>query len=161
MMAYVMRVETPVGEMWLTQEGDALAGLKLPGEGTPEGELKETPLLKEAAAQLQEYFDGRRAVFDLPLKPEGTEFRRAVWAALLKIPAGETASYGDIARAIGKPKASRAVGSANHNNPLPVFIPCHRVIGTGGKLVGYGGGLDLKQRLLDLEAKFYRGQGNT
>ena len=156
-MRYVMRVDTPVGEMWLVQDGDALTELRLPGDAMPEGEPKETPLLKDAASQLFEYFAGRRARFDLPLKPEGTEFRRAVWAALLKIPAGETASYGDIARAIEKPKASRAVGSANHFNPLPVFIPCHRIIGSGGALVGYGGGLNLKEKLLALEAKYYKG----
>jgi methylated-DNA-[protein]-cysteine S-methyltransferase len=157
-MRYVMRVDTPVGEMWLAQDGDALVELRLPGDAAPEGELKETPLLKEAASQLGEYFAGRRASFDLPLKPEGTGFRRSVWAALVEIPAGRTASYGDIARAIGKPKASRAVGSANHANPLPVFIPCHRVIGSGGSLVGYGGGLDMKQKLLALEAQYYKGE---
>ncbi len=156
-MRYVMRVDSPVGELWLVQDGDALTELKLPGDAAPEGEPGETPLLREAALQLAEYFEGRRAAFDLPLKPEGTGFRQAVWAALLKIPAGKTASYGDIARAIGKPKASRAVGSANHANPLPVFIPCHRVIGSGGALVGYGGGLDLKEKLLELEAKYYKG----
>jgi methylated-DNA-[protein]-cysteine S-methyltransferase len=157
-MRYVMRVDTPVGEMWLAQDGDALVELRLPGDAAPEGEPRETPLLKEAASQLGEYFAGRRASFDLPLKPEGTGFRRAVWAALIEIPAGKTASYGDIARAIGKPKASRAVGSANHANPLPVFIPCHRVIGSGGSLVGYGGGLDMKQKLLALEAQYYKGE---
>ena len=154
-MRNVLRVDTPVGEMWLVQEGDALVELKLPGEALPEGEMAETPLLRKAAAQLAEYFAGKRAAFDLPLAPEGTPFRRAVWAALMEIPAGRTASYGDIARAIGKPNAFRAVGSANHVNPLPVFIPCHRVIGSGGALVGYGGGLDLKGKLLALEARYY------
>ena len=157
LMRYVMRVDSPVGAMWLVQDGDALVELRLPGDAPPEGEPAETALLKEAAWQMTEYFAGRRAHFDLPLKPEGTAFRRAVWAALLEIPAGKTASYGDIARAIGKPKASRAVGSANHLNPLPVIIPCHRVIGSGGALVGYGGGLDLKQKLLELETKYYKG----
>ena len=156
-MRYVMRVDTPVGAMWLVQDEDALVELKLPGDAAPEGEPMEAPLLRKAASQLDEYFQGKRGVFDLPLKPEGTQFRRSVWAALLKIPAGKTVSYGDIARAIGKPNASRAVGSANHNNPLPVFIPCHRVIGSGGALVGYGGGLDLKEKLLALEVKYYRG----
>jgi methylated-DNA-[protein]-cysteine S-methyltransferase len=160
-MKTVMRVETPVGEMWLSQQGDALTGLRLPGEGVPEGELRETPLLMEAARQIREYFEGTRTAFDLPLNPEGTPFQAAVWAELAKIPAGETRTYGDIARAIGKPNASRAVGSANHHNPLPVFIPCHRVIGSGGALVGYGGGLPLKQQLLELEERFYRGQGKT
>ena len=156
-MRYIMRVDTPVGAMWLVEDGDALTGLRLPAEDAPQGEEKETPLLRKAASQLDEYFQGKRAVFDLPLKPEGTQFRRSVWAALLKIPAGKTVSYRDIARAIGKPNASRAVGSANHNNPLPVFIPCHRVIGSGGALVGYGGGVDLKEKLLALEVKYYRG----
>lgn len=160
-MRYVLRVDLPVGEMWLVQDGDALVELRLPGDAAPEGEHAETPLLREAALQLAEYFEGKRALFGLPLKPEGTEFRRAVWAALLDIPAGRTASYGDIALAIGKPQASRAVGSANHANPLPVFIPCHRVIGSGGALVGYGGGLDLKQKLLELEARYYKGQGDN
>lgn len=155
-MRYVMRVDTPVGEMRLVQVGDALVELRLPGQTAPEGELEETPLLREAASQLAEYFAGRRAAFNLPLKPEGTQFRRAVWAALRDIPAGRTASYGDIARAIGKPGASRAVGSANHANPLPVLIPCHRVIGSRGALVGYGGGLDLKKKLLALEAMAYK-----
>jgi methylated-DNA-[protein]-cysteine S-methyltransferase len=159
-MRYVTRLTTPVGEMWLVQEGEALVALRLPGEAAPEGELRETPLLKEAAAQIKDYFAGLRATFDLPLKPEGTEFRKAVWDALQKIPAGKTASYGEIARTIGKPKASRAVGSANHFNPLPLIIPCHRVIGSGGNMVGYGGGLELKRKLLDLESQFYRGQGD-
>lgn len=157
-MKTVMRVETPVGEMWLAQQGDALAELRLPGERAPEGEIGQTPLLMEAARQLREYFEGARAAFELPLNPEGTAFQKAVWAELMKIPAGETRTYGDIARAIKKPNASRAVGSANHHNPLPVFIPCHRVIGSGGALVGYGGGLPLKRELLELEERFYRGQ---
>lgn len=157
-MKTVMRVETPVGEMWLAQQGDALAELRLPGERAPEGEIGQTPLLLEAARQLREYFEGTRAAFELPLNPEGTAFQKAVWAELMKIPAGETRTYGDIARAIKKPNASRAVGSANHHNPLPVFIPCHRVIGSGGALVGYGGGLPLKRELLELEERFYRGQ---
>jgi len=157
-MKTVMRVETPVGEMWLAQQGDALAELRLPGERAPEGEIGQTPLLLEAARQLREYFEGARAAFELPLNPEGTAFQKAVWAELMKIPAGETRTYGDLARAIGKPNASRAVGSANHHNPLPVVIPCHRVIGSGGALVGYGGGLPLKRELLELEQRFYRGQ---
>ena len=157
-MKTVMRVETPVGETWLAQPGAALAELRLPGERAPEGEIGQTPLLLEAARQLREYFEGTRAAFELPLNPEGTAFQKAVWAELMKIPAGETRTYGDIARAIKKPNASRAVGSANHHNPLPVFIPCHRVIGSGGALVGYGGGLPLKRELLELEERFYRGQ---
>jgi methylated-DNA-[protein]-cysteine S-methyltransferase len=149
-------METPVGEIWLSEEDGALVAVKLPGEGAPEGEIKETPLLLEAAHQLTDYFEGRRAEFDLPLTPSGTAFQRDVWAALQKIPVGETASYGAVARAVGRPKASRAVGAANHRNPLPILIPCHRVIGANGAMVGYGGGLPLKEALLNLEERFYR-----
>ncbi len=160
-MRSVMRLETPVGAIWLSEEDGALSALRLPGEGAPEGEMRQTPLLREAAAQLGDYFAGRRARFDLPLAPRGTAFERAVWAALLEIPAGETATYGGVARAVGRPKAARAVGAANHKNPLPILIPCHRVIGAGGKMVGYGGGLPLKEALLGLEARHYLGQGST
>lgn len=155
-MRYVSRLTTPVGEIRLAEEDGALVALRLPGEAAPEGEIRETPLLLEAAAQILAYFDGKRASFDLPLRPDGTAFRRAVWGALQKIPAGETRSYGDIARAVGKPGAARAVGSANHANPLPILIPCHRVIGANGTMVGYGGGLPLKEKLLALEVRFYR-----
>jgi methylated-DNA-[protein]-cysteine S-methyltransferase len=101
--------------------------------------------------QLDAYFAGRLRVFELPLAPQGTEFQRTVWDALLRIPYGETTSYGALARSLGKPEASRAVGLANGRNPIPIVIPCHRVIGSGGSLTGYGGGLDLKRRLLALE----------
>ena len=98
-----------------------------------------------------EYFSGRRQVFTLPLALEGTPFQHRVWEALRKIPYGSTCSYGEVAAAVGNPKASRAVGMANNRNPLPVLIPCHRVIGADGGLVGYGGGLDIKKKLLALE----------
>lgn len=111
----------------------------------------ETPILVKAAHQLYEYLRGERRVFDLPLKPQGTAFQLSVWKALLEIPYGETRSYRDIAEAIGNPKAVRAVGMANHRNPISFIIPCHRVIGADGSLVGYGGGLPLKKRLLDME----------
>ena len=111
----------------------------------------ETPLIKKAATQLAEYFAGTRAKFDLPLAPAGTEFQRSVWRALQTIPFGETCSYMDIATRIGNPKACRAVGMSNNRNPIAIIIPCHRVIGRDGSLVGYGGGLDIKQYLLDLE----------
>ena len=103
--------------------------------------------------QLQEYFDGRRDVFELPLAPQGTPFQQRVWEALLSIPFGETCSYLDLARAIGQPSAMRAVGAANGRNPIPIVIPCHRVIGSNGALVGFGGGLDIKAALLALETK--------
>ena len=107
----------------------------------------------EAARQLQEYFAGCRREFSLPLAPRGTEFQRQVWYALEGIPYGETRTYGEIARAIGKPKACRAVGMANHRNPLSILVPCHRVVGADGSLTGYGGGLEAKQFLLELEKR--------
>ena len=155
-MRYAMRMDTPVGEIWLSEEDGAVTALKLPGEGAPEGEMRPTPLLLEATRQLTDYFEGRRAAFDLPLAPSGTAFQREVWAALQKIPVGETVSYGAVARTVGRPNASRAVGAANHANPLPIIIPCHRVIGANGAMVGYGGGLMLKETLLNLEERYYR-----
>ncbi len=110
-------------------------------------------LHRKAAEQLREYFDGKRKVFDLPLAPVGTEFQMRCWDALLEVPYGETRSYGDIARAAGSPKGFRAVGMANNRNPIAMIIPCHRIIGSDGKLVGYGGGLDIKVFLLELERK--------
>lgn len=112
---------------------------------------EETATIKEAARQLQEYFGGKRTVFELNLAPEGTPFQRRVWKALSAIPYAHVRSYKDIAVAIGNAKAVRAVGMANHRNPISFIIPCHRVIGANGSLVGYGGGLELKQWLLDLE----------
>ncbi|MGB9456625.1 MAG: methylated-DNA--[protein]-cysteine S-methyltransferase [Bryobacteraceae bacterium] len=109
------------------------------------------PLLAEAVRQLRAYFAGQLRRFELPLDLAGTEFQRRVWLELTRIPYGETRSYQDLARAIGAPKAVRAVGAANGANPVAIVVPCHRVIGAGGKLVGYGGGLPLKRRLLDLE----------
>lgn len=113
--------------------------------------IRETELMKEASLQLNEYFNGVRKSFQLPLSPTGTSFQMAVWNALLEIPYGETRSYGDIAMAIGKPKACRAVGMACNRNKIAIFIPCHRVIGADGKLVGFGGGIGVKQKLLNIE----------
>jgi methylated-DNA-[protein]-cysteine S-methyltransferase len=107
--------------------------------------------LDEVVSQLEEYFEGKRRAFDLPLAPQGTPFQQRVWRALLDIPYGETISYGELASRIGNKAASRAVGLANGSNPLPIVIPCHRVIGSNGKLTGYGGGLPIKQQLLALE----------
>lgn len=114
---------------------------------------KETPLLRVAKQQLSEYFAGQRTVFDLPIKTAGTAFQQQVWQALKAIPYGETRSYKEIAAAIGNPKAVRAVGGANNKNPIFIVIPCHRVIGSSGQLVGYGGGLDAKVFLLALESQ--------
>jgi methylated-DNA-[protein]-cysteine S-methyltransferase len=110
------------------------------------------PLLLETLRQLRAYFGGSLREFDLPLDPAGTDFQKRVWLELLKIPYGETRSYSEVAIAVGSPKAVRAVGAANGANPIPIVVPCHRVIGSSGKLTGYGGGLELKKRLLDLES---------
>jgi methylated-DNA-[protein]-cysteine S-methyltransferase len=115
--------------------------------------IEDPRAIADAARQLKEYFRGERTEFDLPLAPDGTPFQRKVWKALLRIPYGETVSYGQVARWIGMPEASRAVGAANGRNPLPIAVPCHRVIGSSGKLTGYGGGLDIKEALLALERK--------
>lgn len=147
-----LRFETPFGPMALEGE-TALTRLWLPGT-LPDlrGRGEETPLLRAAREALQDYFAGERRDFDLPLAPAGTDFQRAVWEALRAIPYGGTRTYGEIAAAVGRPKAVRAVGQANHVNPLPIFIPCHRVVGKNGALTGYAGGLDLKRALLALES---------
>lgn len=152
-------LETPVGPMLLAGNDDSLHNVFLPNAA---GELAETidpareglpRAVAKAERQLGEYFSGERREFDLPLDPQGTDFQRAVWLALGEIPYGETATYGDVAARVGKPTAYRAVGATNGRNPLPVVLPCHRVIGANGKLVGYGGGLELKQQLLDHERR--------
>ena len=150
--------DTPVGAIGLEEENGAIVRLLLPGAPAPRIACHETSLLTEGKRQLLEYLAGVRRVFDLPLAPKGTEFYRSVWRALEEIPYGETRSYRDIAQAVGRPKAVRAVGQANHNNPIPVIIPCHRVVGANGSLTGYGGGLDLKERLLRLEAGVVEGK---
>lgn len=137
--------------MGLAEEDGALVRLYLPGEAMPRIAQHETPLLTDGKGQLMEYFEGKRRVFDLPLAPEGTAFRKRVWTALLDIPWGETISYGELARRVDNPKGVRAVGQANHHNPIPILIPCHRVVGADGSLTGYGGGVELKRALLALE----------
>ena len=141
---------TPMGRITLASNGDALTNrvfgaVELAGTQTP------TALMNEAANQVQEYLAGKRKAFELPLSPAGTEFQHRVWRALATIPYGETRTYQEVARMIGNPKALRAVGGANNRNPLPIFIPCHRVIGANGDLVGYAAGLKIKRFLLDLE----------
>ena len=135
----------------ITDNGSAITGLFFDRKRAAGLKKAETPLIQKAASQIKEYLDGKRKQFKLPLAPRGTEFQLAVWRALEKIPYGETRSYKEIAAAIGRPKAVRAVGMANNRNPISIIVPCHRVIGHDGKLVGYGGGLPLKQRLLELE----------
>lgn len=144
-----------VGKIEIGTESENITDVHFAKSFSPPAEYgrEETPLHRKAADQLKEYFDGRRKVFDLPLAPRGTDFQTKCWNALLQVPYGETRSYGDIARAAGCPKGFRAVGMANNRNPIAIIIPCHRIIGSDGKLVGFGGGLDIKEFLLDLERK--------
>ena len=145
-----------VGTLTLGEDDGKLTDLHFASSGThPGGDLmmSETPLLAEACRQLGEYFTGDRKSFELPLAPKGTPFQLRCWEALLRIPYGATTTYGDIARAVGSPKGFRAVGLANNRNPIAIIIPCHRVIGSDGKLVGFGGGLDVKSFLLMHEAQ--------
>lgn len=150
-MKFWETIETDLGTLTIVCDEEALLCIDF-GKTEPHGTIrKHTEMIEKTAGQLKEYLAGRRQVFDLPLKPEGTEFQKKVWNALLTVPYGETRSYGDIAAQIENPKASRAVGMANNRNPIPIIIPCHRIIGAGGSLVGYGGGLDIKVKLLKLE----------
>ncbi|MBR0597725.1 methylated-DNA--[protein]-cysteine S-methyltransferase [Sinanaerobacter chloroacetimidivorans] len=148
--------DTPIGRLGIAEENGSITNLYFHGENIPEQDyqLNETPLLKDAGRQLEEYFAGTRKDFSLPLAPKGTNFMSEVWEALKRIPYGETRSYKDIAEEVGNAKACRAVGMANNRNPIAIFIPCHRVIGTNGSLIGYGGGLDTKVLLLKLETKY-------
>lgn len=143
--------DTPLGPMALAGEGEVLKRLYLPGQPAPRLASRETPLLARGRAQLLEYLDGTRRRFDLPLAPEGTPFQQRVWKALETIPWGQTRTYAQVARLAGSPRGFRAVGMANHYNPLPILIPCHRVVGADGSLTGYAGGLELKKALLALE----------
>jgi methylated-DNA-[protein]-cysteine S-methyltransferase len=149
------RIETPLGVVTAVADDDWLTALHLPGDAfaLPGDAVEGGPTVDRAAVQLAEWFAGEREHFDLPLAPAGTTFQRRVWAALVAVPYGETATYGDIAAAIGQPTATRAVGAANGRNPIPLIIPCHRVIGSDGSLTGYsgGGGIETKRHLLDLE----------
>ncbi len=145
--------ETPVGTITLAEREEALTHLEF-GKRAFEAEIAETPFLKNVGEQLKAYFAGRLKDFSVSLAPEGTAFQKKVWEALRRIPYGETVSYGEIAAEAGNPKACRAVGMANNRNPISIIVPCHRVIGADGSLVGYGGGLDIKRRLLALEDRY-------
>lgn len=149
---YQLLVQSPVGQLTLSGTEAAVTALAFGDERT-EGD-RPCPLLERAAGELADYFEGARREFTVPLDPAGTPFQRRVWAALGEIPYGETASYGEIAARLGNPRACRAVGMANHRNPIAILIPCHRVVGAGGALTGYAGGLDRKERLLALEARW-------
>ncbi len=155
-MKSVWYYDYPIGPIGITEDNGFITEIFF-GKGEekkPAGyEVEETPLIEKAGEQLREYFDGNRTEFDLPLSLRGTEFQKSVWDALQTIPSGETRSYKDIATQIGKPNATRAVGMANHQNPICIVVPCHRVVGSDGSLTGYGGGLHMKQYLLDLERR--------
>lgn len=154
---YYTYLDTPIGQLLLAGDQHALHELGFPGgpkrrRAEPNWELRDA-IFAEAKAQLTQYFDGSLQKFSLPLEPNGTPFQLSVLEELQKIPYGQTASYGEIASRLGKPQAMRAVGAANGRNPIPVIIPCHRVIGSSGKLTGFGGGLPTKEALLKLEQK--------
>ena len=151
-MITMMTMTSPLGELRLYERAHELIALALPDRPAPSAPERRSDVGKLAAAQLAEYFAGKRHTFELPLAPEGTAFQQLVWRALLAIPYGATCSYGDIARAIGRPAASRAVGAANGKNPIAIIVPCHRVIGANGDLTGYGGGMPAKKLLLELES---------
>lgn len=151
------KMETPIGVLKLVASNTGLVAVLWAKESLKEfssdpiPEDGSHPILKAAVGQLEEYFGGKRKEFDLPLEMRGTEFQKKVWRNLLKISYGKTASYGDLAKAIGNPKACRAVGAANGQNPIPIIVPCHRVIGSNGALTGFAGGLKAKKILLDHE----------
>ncbi len=158
-MTYAYKtIPSPIGELKLVASDKGLAAILLKNDAPshfrliPAAEDRNHPILMETERQLKDYFAGKRKTFSVTIDCNGTEFQKKVWAALLTIPCGETRSYGQIARQIGNPKAVRAVGAANGKNPCPIIVPCHRVIGSTGKLIGFGGGLETKAYLLELEA---------
>ena len=158
MTIFFTHLETPLCTLRLTSDGEAVTGIYLlpdhrhaPQLTVEWVESPTLPIFLQAAAQLTEYFAGQRTEFSLPLAAQGTDFQKRVWAELTKIPYGHTISYGELARRLGNPNASRAVGLANGKNPISIVVPCHRVIGASGKLTGYGGGLARKEALLALE----------
>jgi methylated-DNA-[protein]-cysteine S-methyltransferase len=158
MTEYFTTMDSPIGELLLTSDGTALTGLFTHGHKSSNRQSSERShndkVLEAAREELAAYYEGKLQAFEVKLAPVGTPFQQRVWRALLEIPFGETESYGQLARRIGSPTAARAVGMANGRNPIAIIIPCHRVIGTSGALVGYGGGLPRKRWLLDHEARF-------
>ncbi len=154
---YYYTKQTPLGLITIKEQRGFITSLnfdnyKNAGKVLPDKNFL-TETINQAFSQLEEYIEGEREEFDLPLNPKGTPFQQKVWSALLTIPYGETRSYKDISVQIGKPDSSRAVGRANHENPIPIFIPCHRVISSDGTLGGYSEGLDIKTKLLQIEGK--------
>ena len=153
-MNFIWDYKTPIGRLEIGETNGIISRILFEKNKRLTGfERKETTAIKTAAEQLFEYFDGKRKKFDIPLFLVGTDFQKAAWTALQTIPFGQTRSYKDIAEQIKNPKAVRAVGMANNRNPIPIIIPCHRVIGSNGSLTGFGGGLEVKQFLLDLEKR--------
>jgi len=152
-MKYVYYNDTIVGEVGVVEKDGYIIEV-LVNEKIKDAEIKLTNLIQETFDQLDDYFKGKRKEFDIKIKLKGTSFQQKVWEELVRIPYGSTLSYKDIATKIGNMKASRAVGRANNKNPIPIIVPCHRVIGKNGKLVGYAMGLEIKQMLLDLENKY-------
>jgi methylated-DNA-[protein]-cysteine S-methyltransferase len=152
MTTFTMPMDTPVGRLTLESDGDVLIGIWLPNDSKIAASRgNDVPLvLKETATQLEEYFAHERTEFDVPMQLDGTAFQKEVWAELSRIPYGETISYGELARRVGRPKGARAVGQANGRNPIPILVPCHRVL-AGNGIGGYGGGLPMKRSLLALE----------
>lgn len=150
-MAIGKYIETEIGRLYLAEEDGYIVRLGV-GQATEQDELGESPLLKQAEAEVAEYLAGERKVFTVPVRAEGTSFQKAVWDALQRIPFGETRSYGEIACEVGSPKGARAVGMACNRNPILLMIPCHRVVGSTGKLIGFACGLPMKERLLQLES---------
>ncbi|MGZ4271590.1 MAG: methylated-DNA--[protein]-cysteine S-methyltransferase [Solirubrobacteraceae bacterium] len=147
-----IHIDSPVGELTLIARGGRLVAIHFPPGAPPAGSVERSDAVLDAtAAQLREYFAGERTAFDLPLELDGTPFQQEAWRALADIPYGKTVSYGEQARRLGRPDAVRAVGAANGRNPIPIVLPCHRVIGADGSLTGFGGGLEAKRTLLDLE----------
>jgi methylated-DNA-[protein]-cysteine S-methyltransferase len=159
MNLYFKEIPSPIGKLKLVASDEALVAVLMEKERLGRVKLTKSVhssdhrILIQAEQQLKEYFDGKRKIFDLPLKPLGTAFQIKVWHALRKIPFGVTKSYGELAKTIGCPKSSRAVGNANSRNPISIIVPCHRVIGTNGRLTGFAGGLDVKEKLLRFEGK--------
>lgn len=152
-MKYVKYTNTKIGNIAVIEEDEKIIAIEIDKEIEEDMVQKDTPLLKETEKQLLEYLEGKRKTFTVPLNPKGTKFMKEVWTALQEIPYGEVRTYGQIAKKIGNSKAARAVGMANHRNPIPIIIPCHRVIGSNGKLVGYALGMDRKEFLLNLERR--------
>ena len=158
-LTYYSTLSTPIGDLLLTSDGAALTGVYFEGRMPDAAWSEDDEILREAREQFTAYFAGTLTEFSLPLAPTGTPFQMRVWEELNGIPFGTTISYGEQARRLDRPSASRAVGSANGRNPLPVVVPCHRVIGAGGSLTGFGGGLDRKKWLLEHEAGVLAGLG--